>query len=185
MNGGLIASRYATAFNSLVASHGVQDKAYGQARRLLLAMRQSSKFRIALTVPKAVAVSKRIDLLRAALSPEEMCPEIGRLLELMCRNFRDEYFLLTLLDFVNLYRSEHGVGMMEITTAVPIGGLEEKAAAVMKEKTGLSAEVVCKTDPSILGGIIIDSWGVRADASVRTSLRTIYKQLLGNNKKTI
>lgn len=185
MNSGLIANRYAQAFNEYLKGRGDADKVYQQARVVLSAMGRLPKFRLALTDARAVSMERKLELLSASVDPQPLCPEFGTLLELMQRNGRSEFFRLTLLDFLNIYREEHGLVMVQLTTAGEQGDLVPLVTDLVSRKTGKTAIVNRKVDPDIIGGFIYESWGTRLDASVRRSLDDLRDELIEINRRLV
>lgn len=185
MNSGLIANRYAQAFNEYVKAHGDVDGVYGQARVILSAMGKLTKFRLAITDARAVSMDRKVELLSASVNPQSLRPELVTLLELMQRNGRSEFFRLTLLDFLNIYREEHGLVMVQLTTASEQGDLVPLVADLVSRKTGKTAIVNRKVDPDIIGGFIYESWGTRLDASVRRSLDDLHDELIEINRRLV
>ncbi len=65
-----------------------------------------------------------------------------------------------------------------VTTAVPMDdNLREKVRAHMEKQVNSSVFLVERVDKNIIGGIIVESQGNRYDASVRSQLARIRKEL--------
>lgn len=185
MNSGLIAARYAKALLALVNNHGSADAVYAQCRTILSSMGKLPKFRLAITDARAVALEQKCELLRAAVAPEVLCQELLSLLTLMQKNGRSEFYRLVLLDFINLYRRERNIVMVQLTTADDSVGDVERIEKLVECKYGKKAVVRHKIDSSIIGGFILESWGYRLDASVRRSLDELRKELARINRRLV
>lgn len=185
MNSGLIAHRYAGAFLEFLEGKGRADAVYGQIRVILSAMGKLPKFRIAITDPKSVSLAKRKDLLAAAVAPQELCPEIASLLELMHQNGRSEFFRLALLDFLTMYRQSRNLVMVQLTSAKEDQRLVPIITKLVEEDFGKKAVINQKIDPSIIGGFVFESWGYRLDASVRRQLEELRNQLKEENRRLV
>lgn len=185
MNSGLIAARYAKAFLEYVNGRGSVDDVYNQVRVILSAMGKLPKFRLAITDSKALAMDRKLELLAASVDPQPLAKEIADLLALMQKNSRVEFFRLTLLDFLNLYRDERNIVMVQLTTATEQPKLVPLIEKLVREDFGKTADINRKIDPDIVGGFIFESWGYRIDASVRRDLDELRDELLEKNTRLV
>lgn len=185
MNSGVIASRYATAFLEYVQSRSTDEKVYEQTRVLLSIMGREPRLRTALSDRKGLGPEVRRRLLAAAVAPAELCPEFEHLLTLMERNSRVEYFRLVLLDFLNRYRESKGIEVVQITTASPQKELVEAVTASISKGLAVPPLVNHKTDPGIIGGVIVETWKFRVDASVRRNLDDLKEELTEINRRLV
>lgn len=185
MNSGQIASRYALAFHELVEGSGAADAVYGQVRVILSAMGRLPKFRLALTDPRALPLEEKLRLLEASVAPQQLQGAIADLLTLMHRKGRSEFFRLSLLDFLDLYRQKRGLVMVQLTTATAREDLVEPIERMVKDDFGKTAVVNSIVDPDIVGGFIFETWGHRLDASVRTALEQLRDELIQINRRLV
>lgn len=185
MNSGQIASRYAQAFLDFVESRGNADAVYDQVRTILSAMGKLVKFRVAITDSRALPLDRKMELLADCVSPEPLCREISDFLTLMHRKGRSEFFRIALLDFLRLYRQKRGIVMVQLTTAAQREDLLAPIQELVKKDIGMTAVVNSKVDPDIAGGFILETWGHRMDASVRTKLNQLEEELKRINRRLV
>lgn len=185
MNSGLIANRYAHAFLSFLEGKGRADDVYEQVRVILSAMGKLPALRLALTDPHSASEQKRQKLLQAAVAPSPLCPEIEDFRRLMQKNSRSEFFRLALLDFLTLYREKRGLVMVQLTSASEHEKLVPVITSLVENDFGKKAIIRQKTDPSIIGGFVFESWGYRLDASVRSALERLREELKEKNTRLV
>lgn len=75
--------------------------------------------------------------------------------------------------------SEHNnIAEMTVITSVPLKSAQkEKLIKKLEEKSGKKVRLAEKTDPSILGGIIVEYGNTRLDNSIKGKLEAVEKQL--------
>lgn len=185
MNSGILTGRYAKAFYDYAVGRHNEETVYEQCRKLLSIMGHLPKFRTALTADTEVSLNQKLELLRSALEPWNTAPEIENLLRLLDRNRRLELFRGVLLGYLGLYREDRNMLMVQITTAMPDLTVDAVIRHYLESNTGCKAIINYKVDPSIIGGFIYESWGYRADASVRTSLKRIGAALTDKKKRMV
>jgi len=86
--------------------------------------------------------------------------------------------------FIEKYRSQKGIQLVELTTAVEVSkDIKDTIAAELKENIllkGKSIEMRSKVDPSIIGGLIVQVDDQLFDASIKHDLQVIKKQFIEN-----
>ena len=158
MNQGAVASRYAKAFLSLVEENGRGEQVFAQVRGLLVD-------------PSAV--------------PQPLEDDISRLVQLLRRNKRLDSLKFILHDFIRLYCEKERIIIVQLTSAVPSPSLAGHVERLLVEKTGCKVLLESKVDPELLGGFVIELRNEMLDASVRTQIDRIRRQLVQKNKRII
>src|SRR3954449_1882188 len=80
--------------------------------------------------------------------------------------------------FDELWREEHRVLPVEVTTAVELGpGLVASIESRIKEATGRQVETTHKVDPNIIGGLVLRVGNKVLDASVSGRLARLRRQI--------
>lgn len=80
--------------------------------------------------------------------------------------------------FDELWREEHKVLPVEVTSAVELdGGLVASIESRIKEATGRQVETTHKVDPDIIGGLVLRVGNKVLDASVSGRLQRLRKQI--------
>lgn len=89
-----------------------------------------------------------------------------------------------ILAFINKYRIQKGIKLVELTTAIEVSkDIQEKISSILQENQilkGKSIELNTKVDPSIIGGLIVQMEDKLFDASIRHDLQVIKKQFIEN-----
>jgi F-type H+-transporting ATPase subunit delta len=158
MNQGAVASRYAKAFLDLVEESGRGEQVFAQVRALLA---------------------------DASALPQPLEDDIRRLVLLLKRNKRLDNLKFILHDFIRLYCEKERILIVELTSSVPSPGLAGRVEQMLAEKTGCTVLLESKVDPELLGGFVIELENEMLDASVRTQIDRIRRQLVQKNKRII
>ena len=81
-------------------------------------------------------------------------------------------------EFERLCAAEERVLQLELTTAVELS--DEEAARIarrIEEQTGRRVEIARNTDPSLIGGLVLQADSLRIDGSVRGRLNALRREL--------
>lgn len=158
MNQGTVSARYAKAFLDLVEESGRGEQVFAQVRALLA---------------------------DASALPQPLEDDIRRLVLLLRRNKRLDNLKFILHDFIRLYCEKERILIVELTSSVPSPGLAGRVEQMLAEKTGCTVLLESKVDPELLGGFVIELENEMLDASVRTQIDRIRRQLVQKNKRII
>lgn len=170
---------YAQAFFELC-----QEQAQGQEKDILAELYaldeifsnnpDLAKLMDAPTVP----VEEKIALLREMISTGGICELCGNLLCVITEKGRFGCFGGIVRNFRALCSEFYKIAEITVTSSEPLtDALREKIKAKMSEITGKTVSIKEKTDPSIIGGVIIDYGSTRYDGSVKTRLNALKKEL--------
>lgn len=185
MNGGIIAGRYAKAFFAFTQSNGSSDAVYEQVRVLLSSFAHVDAFRKVFADPRSTSSEVKLGLLRAAVDPAVLCPELERFFALMDSRGRLEYFRMALFAYLEQYRESRNLTMVQITYAKKEDDLIPMITEATKRDAGTTPVFREKEDPSLIGGYIIESWDWRFDASIKGALERAAKQLVQKTKRLV
>lgn len=159
MNTGAIAARYAKALLLLTAEKGSGERVYAQARALV-------------ENPDSAAGA-------------ELCPEIRDLVALLVRAGRVSLAKLVLVSFIRQYEEANDIHVVHLTTATPSPELQDKLMAFLRSKISGDLRFECGTDPSLIGGFLVETGNYRLDASVAGQLNEIKRELIEKNKRIV
>ena len=159
MNTGTISRRYATALLKLVDETGGGEKVVSQVKDLL-------------ADPDS-------------LSGAELCPELEKFVALLVRNGRIGDVRLVFSSFVRQYNESRNIHVARLVTAVDNPELVSMLTEFVRRKVGGTVEMQSRTDPSIIGGFVLDLDGSRLDASVIGQLEKIRTDLTEKNKRIV
>lgn len=158
MNTGVISSRYARAFLQLTQESGRGAQVCEQVRLLLRNPDQM---------------------------PSELEPDLLKLIVLLRRNGREDHLKFILRSFLDLYCQSAGMRIAHLTTAVPAPGLGEKLCNLVSSRSGLKIVLESSVNPEIIGGFIFEIDGYAMDASVKSSIENIRRQLIDKNNRIV
>ena len=158
MNTGAISRRYAKALLMLVSQTGGGERVCAQARAML-------------DNPDSV--------------PEVLEPEIQQLVVLLRKNGRLPYVKYILRDFVEQYYHQEGLVRARLISAIPAPELENKLRQALGRAIGESMLFTTKVDPNLIGGFVLEVDDKVLDASARSRIESIRRQLDELNKRIV
>jgi ATP synthase F1 delta subunit len=107
-------------------------------------------------------------------------PIVLNFLELLVENHRMPVLFRVRREFDALWREEHQLLPVQITSAIE---LDESVASRIGEEigrqTGRTVQLTSTVDPDVLGGIVLRVGNSILDASIRTRLERLRKQVAG------
>ena len=184
MNAGVTASRYAKAFLSFVTEAGTGEKVYSQAGSLGYMLESVPQLREIILKHDEVPLSSKVELVSAALG-EPAAGELVRFMELVTENRRMEFFHRMLWSFIAQYRKAHNIKVGSLVTAVQDDDLRESLEDIFHAKTCCEVHFKTSVDPELIGGFVFELDGRRLDASVRSKLDRIRRQLVDESSRLV
>lgn len=176
MNLGIISRRYATALYMYAHKHGKDKQIYKEAIKLSNSFLQFEALPRTLANPVLPAAQK--EKLLVLCSGGEVSDEFLNFIRLVIRRKREEFLQVISLMYQDIYRKERKLLHVDIVTAVPIDKKTEKEIVDRLEQlTHETVDIVTTVDPEIIGGYIMRWDTYRWDASIRSQLRQIKKEL--------
>jgi len=95
-------------------------------------------------------------------------------LKLLCEKGHITRFDVCLEDYEKLYNMKCKTRIARVISSVPLTDEEgAKIKASLERKWGVCVNLICETDESILGGIIIKTEDTVIDGSLKTKLRDV------------
>lgn len=184
MNSGVTASRYAKALLSFVAEAGVGEKVYSQALILVQKLEDIPQLKDIVLKYDEVALSSKLELLSAALE-EPLAEELVRFVSLVSENHRMEFLQRMLWSFITQFRKANGIKVGSLVTAVPNDDLRERLEDMFHDKTCCDVHFKASVDPELIGGFVFELDGNRLDASVRTQLDRLRRQIIDDSSRIV
>lgn len=182
MDAGLIARRYATVLHDFAADKKLLDDVYLDAQTVRTALQQNPEALKFLDSPLRKNSEKK-SLLNAALK-DNVTPLTLQFLSFLVEKERIGYVSSILLVFQTLYKKEHNIRTAKVTTATQLSDQQKKRfvdlIALKLNNAGTTADSIdasFKTDPSIIGGLILEVDGRQIDSSVASKLQALQRQL--------
>lgn len=163
----LFAARYARAFTDVLVSGGVADEVVErQLDSLMAAWNAAPELREAMADPSIPAEQKLavLDRLSATL---QLLPALRNLLAVLIDHGRIAALDEVIAAFRSWWQQRQGIAQAEILTARELDSADQ--ARLVEKVTGLAGARVratFRTDPSILGGVIVRLGSAVYDGSV-------------------
>ena len=157
---------YARAIMDAAGTPQAANALRGELMRLEAALRTSEELRAFYANP-ALDLETRLKVTKSLVSKMKLGELAGKVAEVLVRNHRIND-LGAILEAVSSYvNAQLGVAVAEVRSAKSLSPDEmQRLAAVLSKKVGKSVELDVKTDPKLLGGIIVRIGSEIWDASV-------------------
>lgn len=178
MNDGLIPKRYAKALYKLALENGDSQEIYEQLKPLSRGLKGLDDIKRVLLNPYVKEEDKgRVMMQLVGAKPGS---SLDKFLLLVIRNNRAEFLRKIALSYVNLYREEHDIAKVEITSAAELPKEQSDAIVdiVRKQMPGTTLEVEPHIDPELIGGFTVKVGDVLLDASIKNELKKLRLKLL-------
>ena len=117
--------------------------------------------------------------------PENLEPEISRLVTLLVANNRIGHVKFILHRFIEMYNASQDRHVASLKTVVPAPELEKRIEDLLQDRLGGEIILHTEIDPSIIGGFKLTVDDRMLDASVSSQLEEIRRQLLDKNKRIV
>jgi len=169
-----VAGRYASALFDLASEKGQIDQVAEALAAFDALLTESADLRRLVKSP-VFSAAEQVGALKAILAKAGITGVAANFLFLVATKRR----LFAVSSIIAAYRRLHdvakGVQRAEVTVAAPLAGAHEAAlkAALSAAAGGKDVSLEVKTDPSIIGGIIVKLGSRMVDASVKTKLNSI------------
>lgn len=168
--------RYAKAFFSLAKENKMLDTLKTDIQKVFDVCNQSSDF-INLLESPVVKTSKKTELITEIFKSEVNNLTLNFLL-LITNNKRESYIPGICRNFLELTRKDQNIKSAVLITATEINiNAIGKIKVLLEKELNATVELNCKTNPEIIGGLILRVDDRQYDSSVAKQLRKI-KQLL-------
>ena len=176
MNDSTISVRYARALFVSAREKGLVAEVRNDMQ-LLLEMLGEKPFRTMLESP-VLPESKKTDLVSDLLG-EHLRESSLQLLKLTIKNNREAMLGDIARHYEKIFKQEHGIKSVMISSAVPVNDTARSAIVSTIEKTlDTKAEVSSRENSELIGGFVIRVEDQQYDASVKAQLAAIKKKLL-------
>jgi F-type H+-transporting ATPase subunit delta len=177
MNESLVIKRYVKALYQLAEEEKIQEKIMTDVQMLLKFIRESPEFASVLENPliKPGVKSKAIQKIFA----DDFHPVIINFLLLLIKNRREIYLKNICLFFSQYYKSFFRIKQGILTTAIELAPkFKEEIFNFITRKFRMKVELSEKIDPSIIGGFVLRIEDQQIDASIKTQLKKIKRELI-------
>ncbi len=170
-----IANVYARSLFEVAQEHDVVDEVRDQLAELAEAMAESRELQVFFFSPYFSSQEKKDGIARVVSGADE---RFIRFLELLAEKHRMPAIHRIRRRYDELWAQENRLLEASITSAVELD--EQTIAGIGKrieEQTGRRVELTSEIDPDVLGGLVIRVGNTIMDASVRSRLERLRKQV--------
>jgi F-type H+-transporting ATPase subunit delta len=175
----IVAERYAKALLQVALDKKTSlDRIGKELEGFRALLERENALRAALESP-TVPGTKRVKILDALLASAKVAPETQNLLRLLAKNERVALVPFVADSFRQLVLEHEGIQPGEVISAHPLSSDQKKRlAGQLGQALGKTMELSYRTDPEILGGIVVRVGNRIFDASVTTQLRRFKEKAL-------
>lgn len=171
-----VAKRYAKGFMDFLANTGKEETVMKEMQQMHDLMIENRDLRNFFGTP-VLDYKKKTEIMKNVFA--NFSEETKTFLALIIKQGRSKAIGSIATEFINLYKSKHGIRSAVITSAQPLSK-EQVDAIVNKAKESLPAdatvEIENKIDPDLIGGFILRLDDQQFDASIKTKLNNIRKE---------
>ena len=181
MTQGLIPSRYAKALFEFATEKSADSRIYELMHTLEGSFASEPSLQQAVANP-FIPASDKVKLLTSAAGASAGDEVYARFLRLLVDNNRLDAARDIALAYMRLYRSEHHIYLVTVTSAAPMGAAEEERLKklIARHLNGGTMEYHHSVDPALIGGFTVNINNEKLDASVADGLKQLRLKLLSN-----
>jgi F-type H+-transporting ATPase subunit delta len=171
-----IAQVYARALFEVAAEHDKIDLVREQLGEFAEALNDSHELQMFFFSPYFSTDEKQDGLRRAVTDADE---SVLNLLLVLLENHRMPVIFRVRREYDRLWREANQLLAVSITSAVELDpSVAERVGDEIGRQTGRTVELTSAVDPEILGGIVVRVGNSIIDASIRTRLDNLRKQVV-------
>ncbi|MGH9321457.1 MAG: ATP synthase F1 subunit delta [Vicinamibacteria bacterium] len=176
-----VAERYARAPLLVALDKNAElDRIEREVVSVAALLQREDRLASALRSPR-IPMAKRVAILEDVLASAKLAPETTNLLRLLVKNERMPLFGLVIESFRRLVLDHKRIQPGEVTSAHPLTKEQQKRlAGNLGEVLGKTMELEYRTDPEIVGGLVVRIENRIFDASVVTALRKFKEKALSS-----
>jgi len=171
MNEGLVANRYARALLAFAESRDALAGVHADVLSLQKALTDE------------LAHQGDDGILAACVNT--LGPEMQQFLRVVATNGRADSLPAILRQFIVHYNRQMGIATASLVTATPLPTLEKRLLALLHDKGYTDVDFTTYTDPSLIGGFILQIEDQRLDASLASQLKELKKEFVERNQRII
>lgn len=179
MQSGIISMRYAKALLRFSVENAEEDKVYAETQTLAQTFIKVPALQQAMLSPVLSNDKKSKLLVTAACGTQSPSKSLAKFVELILKKQRAETMLFIAHSYGTLYRKmKHIIRGKLVVPAEVSQALVDRLLQVVEQKSGSSVDFHVEVDPAIGGGFILEYDTYSLDASVRTQLAKLKRELV-------
>ena len=176
MDIGVISVRYARALLKSATEAKIEEQVYREMQTLAESYLRVPELRFTIDNPM-LAKNKKEELLVTACGkkPSELTK---RFVALVLQESRESNLQFMANSYITLYRKQKNLIRGKLITAAAVDpATEQKMKQMVESKTQGTVEFQTEVNPDLIGGFVLEYGTYRMDASVKSKLSNILKQL--------
>ncbi len=184
MDTGRIAARYAKAIYEFALEQKEDKIVYEEMKCLVKSFHAFPSLKKTMENPTVSSLEKEKILATAA--GISVSNTFSKILKLIRTNHRETYMMPIAMMYEDYYRRQKGIITGKLVSAEPITPeVEAKMKALITGESGKEVDFETQTDPSLIGGFIVEIDSNLLDASIKSQLNKIRYQLMDINKNLL
>ncbi len=176
MDIGVISVRYARALLKSATEAKIEEQVYREMQTLAESYLRVPELRFTIDNPM-LAKNKKEELLVTACGekPSELTK---RFVALVLQESRESNLQFMANSYITLYRKQKNLIRGKLITAAAVDpATEQKMKQMVESKTQGTVEFQTEVNPDLIGGFVLEYGTYRMDASIKSKLNNILKQL--------
>ena len=170
-----IAEVYARALFEAAKEHDVLDRVHDEIGQFADALNESRDLQIFFFSPYFSSQEKKDGIGKLVEGADE---RFVNFLELLAERHRMPVLFRIRKSFDALWREENKMLPVQLTSAVELdASLVKDIGKRIEDQTGQTVDLSSKVDPDVLGGLVLQVGNMVLDASVRSRLERLRKQV--------
>ena len=167
-----IIKEYAEALFMIACEENKEEEYLTSLEKILEVLKEEPGYMELLSAP-GIPLGERVSAIEAAFGA--MVPEtVVSFVQLLCEKGRISAYKSCVDEYRRLLNVKLAVTTAYVTSAVALTEAEKTALIRKLERySGNTVELICKVDPAIIGGLIVEMNDTVMDGSVRHRLREI------------
>ena len=167
---------YGGSLYDLAAQENLEEKLLEESGQIRKLFWENPEYVRLLSEP-SVAIKERLGLIEEAFG-ESADRYLVNFLKLLCERGLLGEFGGCCEAYTRRFNADRGIAEALVTSAVELTQAQKDALAARLEKmSGKSVRLVCRTDPSVLGGLRVELEGKELDGTVKGRLAGIGRKL--------
>ena len=174
-----LARRYAKSLLDLALERNIVDKVYGDMQ--LVSNTITANRDLALLLKNPIVNTDKKNNIISALFSTKIDAVTMAFFNIITRKGRESYLEEIAKSFIDLYKTNKGIRIAHITTAITLdAATRERIITIVKQTKGNQLELVEKVDKDLIGGFILRVGDEQVDTSISKELRNLKSEFDDN-----
>lgn len=168
---------YAVALFSLACEQGIEETVLKDLE-LVKSVFETTDGIVSLLSSPAIYKSDRLDIIEKSFSGS-VSQTVLSFMMLLCKNGNISLLFNCITEYNKLYKQSRRIISATIKSAVELNDIQkEKLKVALEHRLGFSVDAEYTVDPKIVGGIVIETDGMKFDGSVLNRIKQIKEEVL-------